>query len=178
MHTTAISANIAPKSRLSATVASADAPLKTIAYRGIISGQHADERRAERAGKPGDRADKELRQQHGCPARQVSPGLTVAARLHSREMADHNYLDHIDLSGQHSDWRAEQAGYTGLAGCENIAAGYTTAEDVVSGWYNETPPDDGHRRNMLNCELTAIGAGYATNPNSDYGTYWTQDFGE
>jgi uncharacterized protein YkwD len=48
----------------------------------------------------------------------------------------------------------------------------------VGSWYNETPPNDGHRRNMLNCALTQIGVGYATNPNSDYGTYWTQDFGQ
>lgn len=29
---------------------------------------------------------------------------------------------------------------------ENIAAGYTTAEDVTDGWYNSA----GHKRNMLN----------------------------
>jgi uncharacterized protein YkwD len=119
-----------------------------------------------------------LRQQHGCPALQISPELSVAARAHSQEMADHNYFNHVDLSGHRSDWRAQQAGYTGIAGWENIAAGYPTADAVVAGWYNETPPNDGHRRNILDCSLTEVGVGVATNPKSDYGIYWTQDFGQ
>jgi uncharacterized protein YkwD len=120
----------------------------------------------------------ELRQQHGCPALRISPELSIAARRHTQEMADNNYVAHVDLSGHRSDWRAQQAGYTGIAGWENVTAGYPTAEEAVGSWYNETPPNDGHRRNMLNCALTQIGVGYATNPNSDYGTYWTQDFGQ
>ena len=119
----------------------------------------------------------QLRQQHGCQPLHVSPELTAAARAHSQDMADHNYFAHTDLAGHHSDWRAQQAGYTGIAGWENIGAGYQTAEQMVNGWYNETPPNDGHRRNLLNCSLTEVGIGYAANTNSDYGIYWTQDFG-
>jgi uncharacterized protein YkwD len=119
-----------------------------------------------------------LRQQHGCPALQLSPELTSAAQGHSQDMADHNYFNHIDGNGNTPKERAQQAGYLGNAGTENIAAGYATAEDVVMGWYNEAPPNDGHRRNLLNCSLTDIGIGYAINPNSDYGSYWTQDLGQ
>ena len=118
-----------------------------------------------------------LRQQHGCPALQISPELTNAARGHSRDMADHNYFNHVDLTGHLPKWRAQQAGYVGNAGTENIAAGYATAEEVVMGWYNEAPPNDGHRLNLLNCNLTDIGIGYAANTNSDFVSYWTQDFG-
>jgi uncharacterized protein YkwD len=120
----------------------------------------------------------ELRQQHGCPPLIISPALSAAAQTHSQEMAEHNYFSHIDLNGHSSNWRAQQAGYIGSAGWENIAAGYPTAEAVVTGWYNETPPNDGHRRNLLNCALTEIGVGATTNPQSDYDTYWTQDFGQ
>jgi len=119
-----------------------------------------------------------LRQQHGCPALQISPELATAARGHSQDMADKNYFNHIDSSGNTPKWRAQQAGYLGNAGTENIAAGYATAEAVVMGWYNETPPNDGHRINLLNCSLTDIGIGYASNPSSDFGSYWTQDFGQ
>ena len=119
-----------------------------------------------------------LRQQHGCTALQISAELSTAARGHSQDMADHNYFNHTDSNGHSPKWRAQQAGYAGNAGTENIAAGYATAEDVVMGWYNETPPNDGHRTNMLNCNLTDIGIGYAFNPNSDFGSYWTQDFGQ
>ena len=120
----------------------------------------------------------QLRQQHGCPPLTLSPQLTIAARGHSQDMANRNYFSHIDLTGHNSGWRAQQAGYSGTAGWENIAAGYMTAMNVVSSWYNERPPNDGHRRNMLNCALTDIGVGYGYNANSSYGSYWTQDFGQ
>ena len=119
-----------------------------------------------------------LRQQHGCPALQISPELNIAAQSHSQDMADHNYFSHLDADGHTPKWRAQQAGYLGNAGTENIAAGYSTAEEVVMAWYNETPPNDGHRINLLNCSLTDIGIGYAINPSSDFGSYWTQDFGQ
>ena len=119
-----------------------------------------------------------LRQQHGCPALLTSPELTNAARGHSQDMADHNYFNHVDGSGNTPKLRAQQAGYLGNAGTENIAAGYSTAEEVVLAWYNETPPNDGHRVNLLNCSLTDIGIGYAVNPNSTFTNYWTQDFGQ
>jgi uncharacterized protein YkwD len=120
----------------------------------------------------------ELRRQHGCQPLSISPALTAAAQDHSQDMADHNYFSHIDRSGNPPAWRAQRAGYTGSAGAENLGAGYATAEEVVMGWYNETPPNDGHRLNLLNCALTEIGVGYAANPASDYGVYWTQDFGQ
>jgi uncharacterized protein YkwD len=119
-----------------------------------------------------------LRQQHGCPALLISPELSNAAQGHSQDMADHNYFDHVDRSGKTPKVRAQQAGYLGNAGTENIAAGFSTAEEVVMAWYNETPPNDGHRLNLLNCSLTDIGIGYAVNPNSTYRSYWTQDMGQ
>src|SRR6266487_2461840 len=61
---------------------------------------------------------------------------------------------------------------------QDMAAGFGDAALVVNTWYNETPPNDGHRRNMLNCALTDIGVGFSYNGNSTYGTYWTQDFGQ
>jgi uncharacterized protein YkwD len=120
----------------------------------------------------------ELRQQHGCAPLAVSPALSLAAQQHSQEMADHNYFSHVDLGGHLPAWRALQASYTGSAGAENIAAGYSTADEVVMAWYNETPPNDGHRQNLLNCSFTEVGIGYAVNTSSEYRSYWTQDFGQ
>jgi uncharacterized protein YkwD len=120
----------------------------------------------------------QLRLQNGCAPLNISPELSTAARAHSQDMATHDYFDHTSLSGQEPEQRAEQAGYAGQAGWENIAAGQSTAAAVVATWYNETPPNDGHRRNILNCSLTEIGVGYAVNPDSTYGVYWTQDFGQ
>jgi uncharacterized protein YkwD len=120
----------------------------------------------------------QLRQQHGCAPLNLSPQLIAATRAHSEDMAAHDYFGHIDLAGHDPAWRDQQAGYPGIAGWENIAAGFGDAALVVTTWYNETPPHDGHRRNMLNCALTDIGVGFSYNGNSTYGSYWTQDFGQ
>ncbi|MGN1480626.1 CAP domain-containing protein [Porcipelethomonas sp.] len=55
---------------------------------------------------------------------------------------------------------------------ENIAAGYTTPEEVVKGWMNS----EGHRANILDPDFTKIGIGYYYDENSDYGHYWVQTF--
>ena len=64
---------------------------------------------------------------------------------------------------------------------ENIAWGATSPEQVVDAWYFESPPNDAHRKNILNCGLREIGVGYyylANDPGKVTAhTYWTQDFG-
>ncbi|MDL4821639.1 CAP domain-containing protein [Actinomadura opuntiae] len=105
----------------------------------------------------------------GCDALRVDRRLVAAARAHSADMAAHDYFDHDSPNGD-SPWaRMREAGYAG-PGAENIARGYATAAAVVEGWM--TSP--GHRANILNCGLRAIGVGMAAGPD---GPLWTQDFG-
>jgi uncharacterized protein YkwD len=114
---------------------------------------------------------------HGCGPLTLNPQLTAAANEHSEDMAVHDYFSHTSQDGS-SPWdRISRAGYVYSAAAENIAAGYDTAQSVVDGWYNEVPPNDGHRKNILNCALTEVGIGYAENSTSTYQIYWTQDFG-
>jgi uncharacterized protein YkwD len=93
--------------------------------------------------------------------------LTVAAQGHSDDMAANDYFSHTGLDGSTAQDRAEAAGFTGLVG-ENIAAGQTSAEDVMAAWM----ASEGHRANILNCDYVVIGVGL----NQD-GWYWTQMFG-
>jgi uncharacterized protein YkwD len=62
------------------------------------------------------------------------------------------------------------------AGCsiygENIAAGYWSAEAVVTGWVNSP----GHYANMVNPVFTSMGVGTYYDSSSEYGIYWTQLF--
>ena len=69
--------------------------------------------------------------------------------------------------------RMTAAGYRYSTAAENIAAGQRTPQDVMTAWMNSP----GHRANILNCALRQIGVGYATGSSSQYGVYWTQDFG-
>ena len=105
----------------------------------------------------------------GCGPLKIDQRLVKAARAHSVDMALHDYFDHTSLNGD-SPWkRMEDAGYPS-PGAENIAKGYATASDVVDGWMKSP----GHRANILNCDLRAIGVGMRSGSG---GPWWTQDFG-
>lgn len=116
----------------------------------------------------------ELRASAGCPALQISPVLVAAARAHSRDMATNGFFDHIGSDGSSAVQRIERAGYHPRIVAENIAAGFATPESVMTAW--STSP--GHRTNLLNCEVTEVGVGYVFDATSEYGHYWTQDFGQ
>lgn len=108
------------------------------------------------------------------PPLQFNEQLRVAAEGHSRDMADKNYFSHTSLDGRTFVNRITSAGYTGYRTLgENIAAGYSNANDVMKGWMNSP----GHCNNIMNPSFKDIGIGYAYNSGSTYKNYWTQDFG-
>jgi len=103
----------------------------------------------------------------GCHALKSDSRLVAAAQGHSSDMANRGYFSHNTPEGKTFDVRIKEAGYA-QPGAENIAMGQRSAEDVMDAWMHS----EGHRRNILNCDLTTIGIGLDTN-----GWYWTQDFG-
>jgi uncharacterized protein YkwD len=118
---------------------------------------------------------------NGCPALMVNAILMGTAQGHSQEMALRDYVGHNSADGT-SPWdRIKAAGYNFRLVAENIAWGATSPEQVVDAWYFESPPNDAHRKNILNCGLREIGVGYfylASDPGKVTAhTYWTQDFG-
>lgn len=102
-----------------------------------------------------------------------SAALATAAESHSRAMAKQNFFDHKDLDGRTPGDRAELAGYNGAQISENIAAGQDTARKVVDGWL--ASPD--HCANLMNPQLSELGAAYAVDPKSDAEIYWAALFG-
>ncbi len=108
----------------------------------------------------------------GCAPLRTDEKLRAAARGHSRDMATNDYFDHTSRDGRSFVDRIANAGYPrAQAGGENIAMGYRTPADVMSGWMNS----EGHRANILNCGFKAIGVGLGHAANGTL--YWTQDFG-
>ena len=103
----------------------------------------------------------------GCDPLTMDPKLAQAAQDHSTDMAERDYFDHTTPEGLTFADRIVNAGYP-TPGAENIAVGQQNAEDVMDAWMNS----DGHRANILNCDLKTIGVGLAED-----GMYWTQDFG-
>ncbi|HEX6472559.1 MAG TPA: CAP domain-containing protein [Streptosporangiaceae bacterium] len=105
----------------------------------------------------------------GCAPLTFDTRLRTAARLHSTDMGVHDYFSHTSRNGDTFADRIEAAGYP-HPGAENIARGFQTAAEVMDGWMNSA----GHRANILNCGLRAIGVGVYFAPD---GPWWTQDFG-
>src|SRR5208282_3448967 len=78
--------------------------------------------------------------------------LAAAARQHVEVMVSQNLLLHQCLNEAPLDQRAAQAGAKFSVIAENIAVG-PSAVSIHDGWMHST----GHRKNILNAEVTAIG---------------------
>ncbi|KAG1703237.1 hypothetical protein DVH05_008147 [Phytophthora capsici] len=99
--------------------------------------------------------------------------LQTAAQGHSNDMAKKNYMSHTGSDGSSMSQRITAAGYKWSACAENVAAGQTTVDAVMTAWMASS----GHRANILNAKYTMFGCGYAYMSGSTYKHYWTQDFG-
>lgn len=109
-----------------------------------------------------------FRAANGKPALQEMAALDTIAQTWSTFMATANYFGHNIPPKTAGYWTLYPAGKRGWA--ENVAAGYDPAS-VVDAWINSP----GHRANLLG-DYNYVGIGYATNPGSEYGSYFTQDF--
>ncbi|MGY1708122.1 CAP domain-containing protein [Geodermatophilus sp. SYSU D00758] len=109
------------------------------------------------------------RAEAGCGALAPDEGLAAVARAHSADMRDRDYFSHTDPDGLDPFDRAEAAGID-TARAENIAYGQADAQAVVTAWLGS----EGHRANILDCDLRTMGVGVAEGPG---GPWWTQLFG-
>ncbi|MFC7340549.1 CAP domain-containing protein [Saccharopolyspora griseoalba] len=103
----------------------------------------------------------------GCEPLRLDHRLNRAASAHSADMSRRGYFSHTTPEGVTFGERIRRAGYP-KPGAENIARGQTSARQVVDDWLASS----GHRENIVNCELRAVGIGVSPD-----GQYWTQDFG-
>jgi uncharacterized protein YkwD len=107
------------------------------------------------------------------PALTMHPLIRVAARLHSRDMGENNYFDHVARDGRTFSQRMSAAGYGGpFPWGENLSGGSATAADAVAGLMSSP----GHCRNIMNPDYRVIGIGYY-NVDTGFRHYWTQNFG-
>lgn len=107
------------------------------------------------------------------PPLALAPKLTRAAREHSKDMAKHSEFEHEGTDGSTPAERATREGYVWRTVGENIAAGATSAEEVMEGWM----ASPGHCENLMDPRFTETGIGYVVDAGSKSGVYWTQMFG-
>lgn len=96
--------------------------------------------------------------------------LTSAAQSHSNDMASRLVMTHVGADGSNPGQRIAVYGYDAATWGENVAAGQTTATEVVDSWMRSS----GHRVNILGTDW--INAGVAAATGSNGVTYWTLVF--
>ena len=99
--------------------------------------------------------------------------LNKSAQGYAEVMATQNFFDHEGQDGSTPSQRAQSAGYGYYGVGENIAAGQTSIEEVMTGWKNSP----GHFKNMIKSEYMHVGFGMAINQETTYKTWWVQNFG-
>lgn len=107
------------------------------------------------------------RAQHGLGPVGVDSRLMQAAATHARTMGQRDRIGHG--VGGSLPRRVSAAGYDWGAAAENLGAGYSSLDAAMAGWRNSA----GHRRNLLNPNVTEIGVAAVRTPSgSKHDTYW------
>src|SRR6202050_2598877 len=95
------------------------------------------------------------RAENGEPPLTINADLDQAAQAKANDMSAQNYWSHDTPEGQ-TPWSfMTAAGYDYQTAGENLAYGFDTSADVLTGWMNS--PD--HRANILNTTYHDIGFG-------------------
>jgi uncharacterized protein YkwD len=119
------------------------------------------------------RLTNDARARNGFPGLRTSSRLMEAARIHAEQMAEHQRSDHTISGAQYPSMQSRLAavGYEYSRAAENVAWNQRSAQQVVTTWMNSS----GHRANILNGQLTEIGAAMARSSRGE--PYWIQVFG-
>lgn len=110
------------------------------------------------------------RNQEGLSSLKLSSTLNYGANIRADELT--TYYSHTRPDGTSCFTVLDDLGYSYSTAAENIAAGQTSAEDVMDDWMNSA----GHRANILNKNVTELGVGFAYDSDSYYQYYWAQLF--
>lgn len=87
--------------------------------------------------------------------------LNSAAQAKANDMMVNDYWAHTSPSGLTPWYWITQAGYSYQSAGENLAYGFATSADTVTGWMNSPS----HRANLLNGSFKEVGFGIVNAPN-------------
>ena len=110
---------------------------------------------------------------NGVPPLAWNDTLIQLATAHSRDMAENNYLDHVDSAGLTPTQRIKATGIKWRACAENVDGGLRDPFAAVNDWYRSAK---GHRETMIDPGYNCIGVGFAFKAGTKYGIYGTQDY--
>lgn len=97
----------------------------------------------------------------GLKALTIDSKLATAAQNKANDMVARDYWSHTTPDGKQPWSFIIAAGYEYQAAGENLAYGFTTSSETVTGWMNSAD----HRANILNKSYTEVGFGIANSSN-------------
>lgn len=115
----------------------------------------------------------EARRLHNLAPLTYNYELTIAAQMHSEDMAGNPNIMHDGSDGSMPVERQRRYGYQGFYGGEAVAWGWDNAVPVVEFWVNSPP----HRVLILDPSISEVGVGYYADGLAPNIWYWTAEFG-
>jgi len=100
------------------------------------------------------------RRANGQSAVRFNRQLGQAAMNHACDMSANNFFGHNGSNGSTVQRRVRSAGYQDCLVAENLAWGYPSSQQIISGWMNSA----GHRTNMLHPRVTEFGVAITDGP--------------
>ena len=97
------------------------------------------------------------RTQNGAGGLSLNQNLNSAAQAKANDMIARNYWSHNTPDGQEPWIFIDGAGYKYLKAGENLAYGFDSSNDTVTGWMNSPT----HRANLLDGGFNDVGFGFA-----------------
>lgn len=91
----------------------------------------------------------------------INAQLTAAAQAKANDMITRNYWAHNTPDGKEPWVFINGTGYKYQKAGENLAYGFITSGDTITGWMNSPP----HRENLLDKDFTEVGFGFANGSN-------------
>jgi hypothetical protein len=91
----------------------------------------------------------------------LSSLLNQAAQAKANDMMVHDYWAHNSPTGVTPWYWISSVGYAYKTAGENLAYGFATSSDTITGWMNSA----GHRANILNGSFNQVGFGIINAPN-------------
>lgn len=101
------------------------------------------------------------RTQNSASELQLNSALNAAAQAKANDMVARNYWSHITPDGQQPWVFMDNSGYKYQKAGENLAYGFATSSDTVTGWMNSQT----HKDNLLDSAFSEVGFGFANSAN-------------
>lgn len=101
------------------------------------------------------------RANNGVSSLSLNSKLNQAAQNKAVDMRDRNYWSHETPDGDQPWVFIDAVGYVYTKAGENLAYGYPTSDETVTGWMNSPS----HKANMLDSAFTEVGFGFVNSDN-------------